>query len=373
MKKFFALLLFSAPVFSTVWAPNDISILYPLDLAPSTKDKIPTPLLERVSPLAMGFGAPTDLPKYLKMVGVRIDPCFEFTSIEARGNTPDCRPQVRMVWQIVHTNDQKKLTTVDAAVHTFYELSQDEFGKLKQDLLALKLSNEKMNISTEGVPLGLHPAFNSKVSRKVFAKKLSSLWSKFCTHENLKRITFMKLLTPNIWWNFGGLDQVQGDWGMIQIPRYEKSDVTTQDFFNDDFQHAYGMKGTIKPSLLMFGAIPDELEIFTKGYGIFPETDVGKELVKKAQLTIHRINNTRIHNASSIDCVHCHIADAVQLWMDKEKKFNDITQEAPVERLQNLPHNKSLRQFGYFNEDPSIGTRMIMETNAVIEEFNRKN
>ncbi len=60
----------------------------------------------------------------LRVVGIRVDPCFPLMP-PATG----CQAQVRMVWQPIETDGNGQTRFIDAAVHTFYNLSDLEFSE----------------------------------------------------------------------------------------------------------------------------------------------------------------------------------------------------------------------------------------------------
>lgn len=208
-----------------------------------------------------------------------------------------------------------------AAVHTFHDLNEQEFSFLARKLIDLKNENAKRGIFTMGRALNVHPGFRNPG----FNSKLKTIILSTAKAENLVRFTFMKRLTSEIWWQFGGEDRkedrkVRGTFSPINIARLGEG-VTRQDFFNDDFHEQVGMKGTIMPPALTKADNPEEL---LHGWGVTLEN------MKVGIRNLNRIDNPRIHNPESMDCVSCHIPDSARTWLEVKhsevfKKANNAT------------------------------------------------
>jgi hypothetical protein len=234
------------------WQINDVSYLFPLKSETDSLLKIsssgtqgellPQTVLKNIDRLVMSYDAPKDEATSLRVMGVRIDPCFKYVATSSK-----CSPQLRLVWQPTDKLQTKEAKTYDAALHAFYDLSEEEFKSLASLLKNLKDKNAKNGLTTAKLPLGIHPAFNHPKTTSYFIQDLKNIILRFAGEKKLTRITFMRLLTPMIWWEFGGLDKNKnGEWVRFNIPRHP-SDEIKQDFFNDDFNIPVAMKGTIIP------------------------------------------------------------------------------------------------------------------------------
>lgn len=317
----------------------------------------------------------------LRTIGMRIDPCFKMS---AALNEP-CTPMLRLVWQPTAGLGSSKVRTFDAAVHTFYSLSRSEFDELKKQLWEIKTKNSAAGVSTYRKPLEIHPAYSSP-RRNAFQAELKRTILKFAGEKNLIRFTFMRVDTPKIWWDFGGQDrQPDGKWAAIQIPRIQKTqidDPTRQDFFNEELVLDIGMKGVVRPEPTTKND-QDQLSRLVTGWGFEGDTKKDAAYVRKKWIDMNRIENPRIHNPATMDCVHCHITDPTRLWLEKEHptlvKLAKTQEQAYVENLffrHNLKNttlrkdfNKSLRAFGYFDTLPSLNQRAINESAAVADEM----
>lgn len=378
--------------FSATWELNDVSVLFPLPkegdgtsflLKASdrgTKGKLfPTGQREAISQLVISFDRPEpdDIYESIRVLGMRIDPCFKFTNLPIE----KCHPQMRLIWQPTAGLGTNQVTTFDAAIHSFYALSESEFSTLKKDLQALKFKNSKYKVSTQGKPLNIHPAFLNKNRRQSFNNELKSIVLKYAGEERLVRFTFMRLLTTDLWWEFGGRDlSPAGIWGHTEIPKLDKNQEK-HEFFNEESFKPTAMRGTILPDV---NSEKDNLKDLITGYGI-KDNEAGRILMKEGIASINRIENPNIHHPATLDCVHCHIAEPTRIWMEKEKpsmlKQVNHSKNAYIQdfvgrhNLANVTndktHNKSLRAFGYYKNKPSINQRAINETAAVADILNK--
>lgn len=371
--------------FAQSWEVNDVSYLFPLKMEQDSLLKvtssgergelIPQRVLKNIDRLVMSYDAPKDEVTSLRAMGMRIDPCFKYVATSTK-----CSPQLRLVWQPTD-NLQSQAKTYDAAIHAFYDLSETEFKELTTQLKLLKLKNASASVLTDKLPLGVHPGFTNPKTKNYFLTDLKKVILRFAGEKNLARLTFMRLLTPMIWWEFGGFDKSKnGEWARFNIPRHPTDEIK-QDFFNDDFNVQVAMKGTIIPHRDYMG-YPDDFSDVIHGYSIYPETAEGKKLINKSLVTINKIENPKIHSPATMDCVHCHIAEPLQIWLNDKYKARATTESAYIQEFKgkhNLSnttrkndHNKSLRAFGYFGELPSINQRVINESAEIADELNRR-
>lgn len=85
----------------------------------------------------------------LKVVGIRIDPCF------TEGEGPlECRRQIRLIWQPVFHADNAA-DTRDAAVHSFYEFDEETFNRLWSDW-------QKLSSGSPADALQIHPQMKAE-------------------------------------------------------------------------------------------------------------------------------------------------------------------------------------------------------------------
>jgi hypothetical protein len=309
----------------------------------------------------------------LMVVGMRIDPCFE-----SDAKNPSCRYFVKLIWQPVDAINSRSW---DAAVHTFYEVNKKEFQQFLSALQAIKNKNLAHGITTHSRPLYIHPALLNLGRRKSANDEFKEAILSITGKKNLKRITVMRLISKDLWWQFAAAEiNHQGQWESMEIPRL--SGASTQDFFNEENLQKMGMRGASVP---VVKSKLDNISLFIHGPQIKNNEEDRNEL-KSALVAINRIENPRIHSAKTLDCAHCHVSDAVKLWTKNSapslvEKYSSNLGEYILSfrenynltnRTLNLGHNKSLRAFGHFNGEASISQRTINESAEVAIRLNKQ-
>ncbi len=377
-KNIFCLLII--PIFSVnlsaSFGLNDISILIPLpknetelnQLIATSPEIMPKKLFDSL-PILTPMLAQNDLySKYLKVVGLRFDPCF------TSGFQPQiCRPQIRLVWQpLVKTNNN--YTTVDVAVHSFYEFDAFEWHSIIDELR--KISNTDLSLS-----LQVHPVLNREGFNSNYWKQLKELVLKNAIHKNLIQMTTMTLRADRVW-SFNGLEFKNNQWQQIEIPTLKfpnrpEAKIINQAFIlePESLLNLREFKGSVTLLDLnnknWFNLISDSIK--------FAETKTEAEIVDSIKLA-QNIENPRNHNPGTIDCVSCHISQTIRLWgKSKLKTYNQIFNlekskyANPNFNLKNNslnPENTNrVRAFGYFDDEPIISDRVINETAESLKYF----
>lgn len=348
-----------------VLTPNDVTVLLPLPrveselglLRPSTEGGkgalIPHSILERVGTLDQHEYAEDTLKK-LVVVALRFDPCFE---IEKK-----CVPQIRLVLQPL-TRLWGKISTQDATVHAFYNLSEQEFGKLLAGLRDIKKSFPGVS-----GPLQIHPLLKEQGYQGPFAKAFFPLVLSFIGEQNLSRLTFMQLFVGSDKWGFGGYDVVNGEVRPLQIPRV-----------GSEFQ-TFRVATVNGKNFNLGDTVPEPQGEDTLGELVKNSNNFRDEGELKAKaIAIRRMENPKVHSPATLDCVSCHLTQtAASIVFDAKA---DLSSDAEVKRwtypspFENLSMRKRdvrvLRSLGYFESDPVTNTRVVNETAAILEYLNK--
>jgi hypothetical protein len=359
-----------------VWDVNDVSVLLPLptDLTSDAILKttsegergalLPGKYLNLLPPLA-GSDHPEFVKSQLAVVGIRIDPCFP--GIDPSG--APCRVQIRMVWQPLTSVNGKQVSTLDAAVHTFYDLSQTEFSEFSQKLFTL---NKDSKVNTQGLPLQIHPALASKGYASPYWPKLKTLVLAYAGEFRLSRITFMTLEVPGQMWDFGGFDIDQKRAVHMVIPRIG----TRQQSLVNRSQVEFEFLGGEKPEPPL--STPDILNpVVTNSARLLAKDE---DLLRSSVEATYRIENPKFHSPATVECVSCHISQSVRGWAIKKfPEFNfdqSIFKFTSPLNLENQTGDyrapKILRAFGYQGSEPSVNQRTINESANVAEEMTLK-
>jgi hypothetical protein len=373
-------LLFCLKTFSAIAADsfldlNDVSILLPLPDAQSwsqlwsgetvgTKGAIlPLKALDGVPRLVTQATNPALYPN-IKVLGMRLDPCFHEGPAPAK-----CRPQVRLVWQPLKL-EQNITSTYDASLHSFYDLTTEEFKSLLNEVTALKKTKTAEN---DFLPLGVNPFIKQEGLAGDYAQALRSIILKYIGEKNLARVTFMQLFMNEKTWMFGGFDFVNGESVPILVARTK----TTFQIFNNSVpsDRPFWFLGGMNP------APPQDLEnlgiLVADSRTLAPQNE---DEISAAVKTAFRFENPDMNNPGTVDCVSCHVAQPARSWalrqypwlqLDVVYKDEIYSSERDLRNLSPMqPHTNILRSFGYFMNQPFVAQRTINESAAVIKYIN---
>lgn len=293
----------------------------------------------------------------LRVVAIRLDPCF----IEGEGPLA-CRRQIRLVWQpvILDKKNKNQYTTRDAALHSFYEFSDDEFQSILQDWKTWAQTGNTL-------PIGVHPILKEEGLSGEHWKNLKSIILKYCNTQKIIRMTSMNVMANEQLWIFSGFDiHPNGYFEEMMIPRIKTSiqAITQSSHYDEEFW------GGIRPMPkedMEFNQLIDDSMDFRKEK---------KEVeVKKAIRSLFAFENPRIHDTASLDCVSCHATTMAHQWTERNypqfnwnTDFTDVRYQSDF-NLTNTAVGKvtpnRFRIFGYFENKPMISQRLINETAEV--------
>lgn len=326
---------------------------------------LPRYVYDQLPMLGGGFSN-AQLHAAFRVVGLRIDPCFP-------GNVPEaqCRRQIRMVWQPIREGNQGMVGTVDVALHTFHDLTPSEFSKLTTALLKLK---HDAGVSTQGRPLGVHPALAQQGLAGAYMNGLARVILSLAGERNLTRITFMQLMAAGMLWEFGGFDITAP--GKLEAMRVARVDAFSQDYKNGSMPPVQFLNG---------GATPEPKGTDTINMIIRDSRPIkphhGPQISEEVK-SAFRIENPRIHTPDTVDCVSCHIAQPARLWAIKafadlnleqqhqawiyRAKGYDLTNTSTRPAQTNIMHG-----LGYFGTMVAVSQRTINESAEVAQALNR--
>ncbi len=363
---------------------NEVSQLLPLPspqefnqllspISSGTKGELMPYSVFRFLPLLSDRADQEQLYRYnLKIIGVRFDPCF------GEGVTPGrCRPQIRFVWQpLVVVGDH--VTSLDTAIHTFHEFNDAEWTMIVSELKSALKNGIRYSL---GSALDVQPNLRAEGYRGNYWKTLSTLLLRYCGEQNLIRVTAMTVRMDRVW-HFMGLDRTATGWSMIKIPTLDlEPKLTSQSFFlqPEGLQNLEEFNGGI--SYLPKNERPFmRLTSDSARYRELEQEPAIKSIIRRAI----QLENPRIHNPGTADCVSCHLAQTVRLWGEKNYPNWDWAREFSSDRfgiqssgvaggidLSNRSVNPfqtdRMRAFGYFGKDPIISQRVIHETALVVD------
>lgn len=326
------------------WGPNDLSILLPLPASaadeslPRMSDRgaagtlFPRELYDLLPALHPGEGRA--LYGKMRVVGARLDPCFP-----ARPPRDGCAPQLRLVWQPLVAGSRGGVTTLDAAVHTSYELNHPEFSRLLTELASLNARHADPG----GGTLGVNPRLRRLGLDSVYGRDLRSLLLARLGATRLSRVTFAQRVDDGRVWVFGGLDVDGGRVRRVNIPRVGS---VFQAFVNRA-RDGRAFDGGLSPS-------PSA----TPALGALLRDSAAAEREGKfalAQGEAGLLQDPRHGNIHTVDCLSCHLAQPAEDFVARRSTGSFA---GPV----------SLRAFGYDGDAPAANRRVAAETALALEQ-----
>ncbi len=386
----FALFLsFNLSAQTTHLGLNDVSILLPLPKTTVEMAEFLSPISEAV-PGNKNELLPASIFKFfpiltplvdqealyennLKVVGIRFDPCF------AEGFGPMvCQAQIRLIWQPIHfkTDSSTGLLsphTVDAAVHSFYNLDAAEWNKAITTLKNISALDLK-------APLQINPTLLSERYTGPYWNGLRKIVLQLAGKKNFVRATASTIRMDRVWGFQGVQIQDDGTWGQMEIPtlkspNHPSAKVVNQAFFvqPESLLNLTEFKGGVTlmetSNVSWFRLLADSEK--------FKQTQT-EDQIKAAIQIAFKLENPGQHNPGTIDCVSCHIAQTVRLWGDKHFPTWNIKALFPNEvyvnsqvNMTNTSINPSftnrIRNFGYFDDEPIISQRILNETAQIVK------
>lgn len=350
---------------------NDISILMPLSQSdlfrPNTSgafgELLPKFVYKKFPTLV--FENPEETYKKIRVVGVRIDPCF----FPVTSSMVNCQAQIRMVWQPLTINSIGDTIALDAAIHTFYDLPPSEFAQLITELEKIKATYGD-DASDEAI--GVSPLLRKYGLSSSYAKELFSILLSHTGASRLSQATFMQLSGGENVWIFGGFLISGRQITNLPIPRISGF---TQKFQNNPslFSPTYFANGKMDPA-------PHGVDTFNLLIGNSMDiTKADAPEVIESTMSAFRVENPNSHNTNTMDCVSCHTAQMARVWSVRQFPWLNLEPKGYQFKFQskfNLSNNspnqnntKILRAFGYSGTDPAVSQRTINETAAVLDRL----
>jgi hypothetical protein len=375
------------------WLPlqlNDVSILFPMSSNPSDLAAgylgpdahgprgtlLPEPLYDRIGHITGSSGNPvpggTGEARYatLKVVALRIDPCFAALNPDPHG--VECKNQLRLVFQEVAAKADGRASAFDSALHAFYTLGREELLAMAQAVAGLRVASSG-NQRLGG--LAPHPLMVREGLTGPAATGTRDLIVKYAGQQNLIRVTRFSSSNAGFNWAFDGFD----------VSSASPPTVTPMNI------------ATLTPS--------KNSQLFFRGFGsevtgkFTPATTSADDLTPLAnvetalQLTpaarsaafaaLVRIENPTLHSPDTIDCASCHLATPLSLVVagpkfslresDDPRAFAPDGQSVlPSEMAPSfdLDGGFNLHAFSYAARSPGINQRTVNETAAVVAYLN---
>lgn len=236
--------------------------------------------------------------KYWYIIGLRFDPCAKVLPSDAT-----CDIELRLIAQpMMHFSDSALAS--DNALHLIYRLSEEQGRQVAKKLYELKTKNTA--VSTNGVPLNIHPIMAAEGLEGEFAQGIQALVMEYAREGNIKEATAMLRLNSNDWRFARSLPNAAHELVTAPIPFVDNQ---TQTLFGERRKERQpGIFNEIRPAAKAGDSLHKAVDSDEAIGGFFKLPVAEQESLMQSAL---RIDNPSIHTPSTIDCVSCHMASRV--------------------------------------------------------------
>ncbi len=365
--------------FTPAVSTNDVSILYPLPEAGSAADYVPASettnygeLLPRAAldavltarRLEQTDGVHPSGYDALRLVSLRLDPC------SARGNA-GCHSEVRAVFQALYRNTQATagdpqlgLAATDGGVHVMYDVPDVELVSMMKEILTLKKANGDASVDT----LGPHPILASQGPSGAFAAGLRKIVRFHLGADRATRITFFDHnFNPEMdGWTFGVSDRVGATFVAVDIPLAKEKHQLVSGSPNVGTLLSTSADGS------GIDAVDRVDALVTGGRSTVPPVSPAVAAAMTAAL---RVQNPTVHDAETMDCANCHLAEGARrigegvFGLSTASAFQHARSLAHVDERTSVTN---LHAFGYLHRQVSIMQRTANESVIVAERMEAK-
>lgn len=357
---------------------NDVSVMFPLPATNQERDAglldvkavgpegtlLPSAIYDAVGHVSgrnnqAVIGSGEALYKDLRVVALRIDPCF--AALEVPADAGECENQLRLVVQEVVDG-----STFDSALHLFYSISRDEVLDLVSSIGGLRQSLKP------GVNLGRlqpHPIMVEQGLSGSMSKGVRDAILAHAGEKNLIRVTRMTE-SNGVFWDFRGFDIVAGKTVPMHIPTLPQGDDTQQVFARDFGEPP--VPSATPPS----GSEDDFMKL---------AAPVGAKALSPEEQTslfahLLRVENPSHHSPNTVDCTSCHIATPTTKLVvepllglsgkdsaDMFKPSGKLLQAADlIATFENQEPLTNVHAFSYTERRAGISQRTVNESAAVV-------
>lgn len=369
--------------FTAVVETTDVSILYPMP-AEGASNAFVRPVdagdhgvlfpaaafasIVKNDRLDQTLSAPTTGYADLALIGVRLDPC------SARQGPARCTTEVRAVFQPIYTKSavsedgDKTLGAAanDGAVHVIYDLAEAELVILMKQILTLKRANGNLASKT----LEPHPILSSQGLDGAFATGLKAILLEHLGADRIARVTvFDHNLDPDSdGWTFSTFDR-DGKLTAKKIPTLTLEAQTVGG--------SRAVAGPLKDTTAFTfneAAVSDKIEALLRDRPGPNEPEVTTKITPAYEAAL-RIQNPNLHNAETVDCASCHLAEGARLVGEA---VYGLTSPLAFTHARSLAYRSerlsitNLHAFGYLHRKVSIMQRTANESVLAAEAMEQK-
>jgi hypothetical protein len=371
---------------------NDVSILFPLAktraafdrgyLSPTSPARggelLPKAIYERAfgppGTLLVGGTPAAPLLSGLKLVSIRLDPCFaQIGPIASEGA---CKNQLRLIFQTM-TFGSSSATAADDGVHVFYSLTRDELKRAVTTMIDLRraAAGEKRLGA-----LGPHPLLKKAGGDLDVetAAKVGELVRSLAGPSNLIQITQFAPSGLDTTWNFSAFDVEKNE--TKSIPTLSAGDDQHVAFFAGFTPNE--LEGD--PAFVPVSRAPAADNMQALGNRLTAAA-ASADVRKRAFGAMLRLEDPNVHSPETIDCASCHAVEPVRKLVGKKHFASDMASTAgafrpnarfvpaaDMEPIAQAESGVNVHMFSYKGTVPSVHRRMINETAAVVAHVNER-
>jgi hypothetical protein len=382
------------------WTVNELSILIPLPKANELSDAFSISSIMDLESYAKAIGPshglstpmiapahqanrPSGATEYewVYLVGIRIDPCFRLKFED------QCRKQIRLVWQPLEFDTNKNIVSIDAALHTLYDLDEKSFEALLASIQ--KINSPYRNLLNASTDLSINPVIKKLGLSSHYFRQFKSIVYVALRRASLTRSATLEAVTGNLdTWSFFAQDfSPNGAETRVPIPNFIGSEME----FENKLQNPETILASMLEAKKSSVPVPEE-EIdrvksligktgFMGGVGtggghfinnLDPAvveflrkpmmkyfTDSGSYSSEEMPQLISELSDVENPNKNlpgTVDCLSCHLTEPIRANLRGSKGFE----------------TKSFRAFGYFIDKVSISERTRLEAVQVMNALNNK-
>lgn len=288
----------------------------------------------------------------LRVTAVRLVPCGR-----EGGPSASCHAQVRLVLQPLEPSE--RLRIADAALHAFYDVDEESLRALVETVRAARVASR---IAIQRDQLWPHAVLEAQGVNGGFGTALREALLAHIGAGNLTRLTALALGEKNNDWLFSSFDVRAGQLEPTAIPHTPGS-ALTQRLTSD------GMGGHLELGVDPIGTPADSLEpVYRTGFGI------DAALANQVYPRVLRIEDPRVHDTGTLDCVSCHVSAPVRRFVEGNVPSVDRSgtfRSTVPHQIDLEPYldTSNVHMFSYRARAALVSPRVVYETALALEQL----
>ena len=402
---------------------SDVTILYPLPRRQEHFDSLLSPASERdrgellspavfqqllavtappmmmadgstpVAPPQIQFARYRDRMSELRVVGIRLDPCFGEAS---NFGDASCVNMVRLTTQFFTPGDNRP--DGGASLHLLYTVSRADFLAIARGMVELRnkaglplqrgfytLDKDRVHPTVETVDFGVHPTLAAEGLKGPYATALADLILKYVGEQTLSQIAFCIAdrgpeVGRNNAYNQFALEDNRWVFGRFEVRGGQMYPIETPTLNSSGFQYIdTSPSATAARDVVVMNPPPRTPDNFLYNFNYsINRPNVSQPPLDNTRFAAGRASalnflNPMRYTVRNSDCGSCHTADQA-ISPTRRASAVDGAYRSPTYRLDHTATGGSpFRMFGYRSNGSTIlSARVINETAVVLENINKQ-